>query len=354
MPDPRDEDLLEKSKMSFTAHLEELRRALFKSLGVLVVGFLIGLMMGSSVIKFIQTPLRDALESYYRDQAETSQLRRLEEMRNSGQSVPDDLESAAKKLANERLVPREFYVDPAELRRALGYDSEDDAPEEDATGVDLGNIKRSDLARLKVYQPLEEDVRLRVVGLSVQEGFMVYIKASLVAGILISSPFIFYFIWEFVAAGLYRTERKSIYTYLPMSLGLFLAGAALAFYVVFDYVLEFLLWFYAKMGIDPDPRISEWIGFALMLPLGFGVSFQLPLVMLFLHRIGIFSTEDYLQKWRVAVLVIAVLSMFLTPADPTSMILMATPLTALYFGGIALCRFMPKKATIEATDSVGG
>jgi sec-independent protein translocase protein TatC len=173
---------------------------------------------------------------------------------------------------------------------------------------------------------------------------MVYMKASLVVGALIASPLIFYFIWQFVAAGLYRTERKQVYVYLPISLGLFLAGAALAFFVVFDYVLDFLFWFNEQMGITPTPRISEWMSFVLLLPLGFGISFQLPLVMLFLERIGVFSIENYVSKWRLAVVVICTLSMFLTPADPGSMILMAVPLVFLYFGGILLCRYMPGHA----------
>jgi sec-independent protein translocase protein TatC len=97
------------------------------------------------------------------------------------------------------------------------------------------------------------------------------------------------------------------------------------------------------MGIDPDPRIDEWLSFVLLLPLGFGISFQLPLVMLFLERIGVFSVAAYVEKWRVAVLVIAVLSMLLTPADPGSMLLMAVPLIVLYFGGVLLCRFMPRR-----------
>jgi len=87
------------------------------------------------------------------------------------------------------------------------------------------------------------------------------------------------------------------------------------------------------------------------LPLGFGISFQLPLVMLFLERIGIFSVETYLQKWRIAVLVISVLSMFLTPADPGSMLLMGVPLVVLYFGGILLCRTMPGHAPTHRGES---
>ncbi len=107
--------------------------------------------------------------------------------------------------------------------------------------------------------------------------------------------------------------------------------------------MTFLFSFNKSLGIDPDPRISEWLGFVLILPLGFGVSFQLPLVMLFLERIGIFDVHAYLSRWRIAILVIFVLSMFLTPADPTSMLLMAAPLTVLYFGGVLLCKYMPRR-----------
>jgi len=91
-----------------------------------------------------------------------------------------------------------------------------------------------------------------------------------------------------------------------------------------------------------QPRISEWISFVLLLPLGFGISFQLPLVMLMLERIGVFTIESYLSSWRIAVLIIFVIAMFLTPADPISMLLMAVPLTVLFFGGVALCRWLPR------------
>jgi sec-independent protein translocase protein TatC len=110
---------------------------------------------------------------------------------------------------------------------------------------------------------------------------------------------------------------------------------------VFQPVLRFLFMFNSAMGIEPDPRISEWLGFVLMLPLAFGVAFQLPLVMLFLERIGLLTVKSYLSYWRIAVLANAVLSMLLTP-EPSSMMLMFVPLTGLYFGGIVLCRFMPK------------
>jgi sec-independent protein translocase protein TatC len=132
---------------------------------------------------------------------------------------------------------------------------------------------------------------------------------------------------------------------LPFSIALFLAGAALAFFVVFRFVLAFLLSFYQWMGIDPDARISDWLTFVLILPLGFGISFQLPLVMLFLERIGIFTVKNYLGNWRISVLVICFIAMILTPSDPYSMMLMAAPLIALFFFGVMLCKWMPRRTT---------
>ena len=170
---------------------------------------------------------------------------------------------------------------------------------------------------------------------------MTYIKISIVTGFVLASPWIFYQIWLFVAAGLYQHERKYIYIYLPMSLGLFLAGAVFCFYFVFPIVLDFLISFNKWLGIAIQPRLSEYISFALMLPVMFGISFQLPMIMLFLERIGIMTVKSYLENWRMAVLVIAIASMLLTPSDPSSMLLMMFPLIILYFGGVLLCRFQP-------------
>ena len=342
MPTPDQEAHLEKTKMSFSEHLEELRSALMKSILALLVGTLVGLLFGWSVVDYIQTPLREALETFYRGQAKQDIVIRLEELKAEEGKVPEDIEQYANQLAAEGLVPLDFYFERGELSQALDIEIPETAAEGNAAS-------RDNMIRLRAFRPLENDPRLKLISTSGHEPFMVYIKASLVVGAMIASPFIFYYIWEFVAAGLYHNERKYVYVFLPISLGLFFSGAALAFFVVFDFVLEFLFWFNDKMGINPTPRINEWMSFVLILPLGFGVSFQLPLVMLFLERIGIFTVEIYLSKWRIAILVISILSMFLTPSDPGSMMLMAVPLVVLYFAGIAMCRFMPRAA--KTSDS---
>ena len=177
--------------------------------------------------------------------------------------------------------------------------------------------------------------------LAATDGFFIWLKAGVVTGLCIAFPWIFYCIWNFVAAGLYPNEKKYVHYFAPISTILFLSGIALAYFFVFAPVLSFLFSFNEQLGIAPEMRINDWLSFVLFLPLGFGVAFQLPLVMLFLNRIGLFTIDAYLSKWRIAVMCIFVLAMLLTPADPISMLLLAVPLTMLYFLGIVMCRFMP-------------
>ncbi|MFM8890857.1 MAG: twin-arginine translocase subunit TatC, partial [Planctomycetia bacterium] len=196
-----------------------------------------------------------------------------------------------------------------------------------------------DLVPVLLWQPLTRDPRVSITTLSAQEAFGSDVKAALRSGVVLASPWIFYQLWTFVAAGLYHHEKRLVWLFLPISLGLFFAGVGLAFFFVFDFVLDYLLEFNEWLGLDPDPRISEWLGFVLVLPIGFGLGFQLPLVMLFLERIGVFDAATYASQWRIAVIVIFVVSAILTPADPYSLLFLAVPLCLLYFGGLAICRW---------------
>ena len=331
--------------MTFGQHLEELRGCLFKSLVGLLIGFAIGLSVGSYVVAFIQRPLAQALNHYFQREAIDRVDGELEKLKRSGRALPFTPEQVEDRVLKKNLLEEEVYIDPAELIQQLKI-----AYPEQFKGVQLppqtprlGEETDEKLIRLFLWHRGEDDPRMRIKSLNAQEPFSVYVKASLLVGVLLSSPWLFYQIWHFVAAGLYPHERRYVHMYLPFSLGLFLTGAALAFFVVFEPVLNFLLGFNRSLGIDPDPRINEWLGFVLLLPVGFGIGFQLPLVMLFLERIGVFTVRNYLAYWRVAILVIFVLAAILAPPDPYSMLLMAFPLTLLYFGGILLCKLLPRK-----------
>jgi sec-independent protein translocase protein TatC len=349
-----DKDLFQESTMTFGEHLEELRSCLFKSLAGLMIGFIVGLFLGGHVVAFIQTPLNKALKAYYRVQASEDLRDRLDELRDAGYPLPDDpkqIELFLAQVEKRNLVLDEVYINPGQLLGQLKKTDPKRFGNLPDVKTDSKELFDPDaLMRIFTWRKGDES-QVKAKSLNVQEPFVVYIKASLLVGVLLSSPWIFFQIWSFVAAGLYGHERHFVHAFLPFSLLLFLAGASLAFFFVFEPVLKFLFSFNQWLGIDPDPRISEWLGFVMMLPLGFGVSFQLPLVMLFLERIGIFDVKIYVSKWRIAILVIFILAMLLTPADPTSMLLMAVPLTFLYACGILLCKWLPRKSSpVDAID----
>jgi sec-independent protein translocase protein TatC len=344
MSQTREDDLFRESTMTFGQHLEELRGCLFKSLVGLLIGFAIGLSVGSYVVAFIKRPLAQALTRYVERESLDRVKTELERLKTSGQALPFTPKQAEDRVFKENLLHEEVYIDPTELIQQLKR-----AYPEQFKGVQLppptqvGEGNDEKLIPLFLWHHGEDDPRTHIKSFNAQEPFSVYVKGSLMVGVLLSSPWLFYQIWHFVAAGLYPHERRYVHMYLPFSLGLFLLGAALAFFVVFEPVLNFLLGFNRSLGIDPDPRLNEWLGFVLLLPVGFGIGFQLPLVMLFLERIGVFTVRNYLAYWRIAILVIFVLAAVLAPPDPYSMLLMAFPLTFLYFGGILLCKLLPRK-----------
>ncbi|NLX99846.1 MAG: twin-arginine translocase subunit TatC [Rhodopirellula sp.] len=338
------EDLFKNSTMTFGEHLEELRTCLFNSLTGLVIGFLVGLFLGRAVVGMIQAPLVSAMTDYY----ETESAKKVAEIAAGiearGGSGAADLQETAEFIERENLLLDQAYISPHYLLEQLKAAYPDELAAVKVPKADnSAEMTRDKMIRLLMWRPAEDDQRTKVTSLNAQEPFAIYVKAALLVGVVIASPWIFYQIWSFVAAGLYPHEKYYVHVFLPFSLGLFLLGASLAFFFVFEPVLDFLLGFNAWLKIDPEPRITEWLSFVLILPIGFGIAFQLPLVMLFLERIGIFDVEAYLSKWRIAILVIFTLSMFLTPADPYSMLLMAVPLTVLYFGGVLLCQLMPKR-----------
>lgn len=326
------EDLFEGTKMTFGEHLEELRKCFFRALVGLIIAFVVTLIFkwADKVITFIQTPLKASLETFHIEKAAADAGNLVERMTKAGLDAPDAA-AIEDTIRGERFLPTLYYVNPRDVS-SIANPGKSQAAEETEAGM----------TAITLWRPVADDPRIAVTSLSPHEMFMIWMKAAILVSVVVASPWIFYQVWNFVAAGLYPHEKRYVHIYMPFSIGLFLSGAALCFFFVFEPVLDFLFTFNKAMQVDPDMRISEWFGFAIFLPLGFGVAFQLPLVMLFLERIGVFSVGVYLSKWRISILVIFVISMILTPADPYSMLFLAVPLTFLYFGGIALCRVLPK------------
>jgi sec-independent protein translocase protein TatC len=354
------DDLFEKSSMTFGEHLEALRKCLIWAFGFLGIGMCIGLPMGNWVLNYLQGPLKVAIFRY-----EEARSRKEIELK-TGRQVSDDFFAWMRE--NHRYW-QEVEVDIEALRRIVQETggasgsttsktdeikktdkptkSESDnaepliAASKETSSNKIDDLSVDRLRKIELFFPI--DAKTEALGL--QEPFMIWFKAGCALGFVIASPGIFYSLWTFVAAGLYPHERRYVYFFLPISIGLFLSGAALAFFFIFQFVIDFLLQFNDAMGIDASPRLTDYMSFAIFLPLGFGLAFQLPLAMLALERLGICSIGFYTSQWRGAVLLIAFLSMILTPAEPTSMIGMCVPLVLLYFLGIGLCYWLPRKGS---------
>ncbi len=332
MPRADDEDLFQSSTMTFGEHLEELRGCLIRGAIGLVAGVIIGLLVARPVVHLIEQPLRRALGDYYSAKA----LALAEGW--TGPKLPYSEKEIRDAVENHGMTYELREIHPERLAQLLGRPpTAPDAATHEGDERNDTSFEMHGLVPIMLWQPLSRDARVSITTLSAQEAFGIYMKAAILVGFVLASPWIFYQLWSFVAAGLYPHEKKLVHVFLPASLGLFLAGVFLAFFFVFDFVLTYLLAFNDWLGLDPDPRISEWMSFVLVLPVGFGLGFQLPLVMLFLERIGIFDVAAYTSQWRLAVLAIFVVSAILTPADPYSMLFLALPLCFLYLGGIAVC-----------------
>jgi sec-independent protein translocase protein TatC len=324
------DDLFDKSTMSFGSHLEELRKCLIYAMIWIAAGLCIGLFFAKDVVNYVQTPLENELAVFYAKKAAA-----LVKSKSGGMLSEADQQY----LIDHDLSASLIYTVPAE-------------PVVEESTSELSNaVVRSDPA-LEKYIPLNlkdmkpqwiiEGMPTKTDALGLQEPFMIWFKAGLVVGIVIASPGIFYSIWTFIAAGLYPHERKYVYFFLPAAIFLFLAGAAFAFFIIFQIVIRFLLTFNESLGIGASPRLTDYMSFALFLPLGFGAAFQLPLVMFVLERIGLISVNTYKSQWRIAILVISIVAMIIAP-EVTSMIGMGIPLIGLYYLGIALCIYFPRR-----------
>ncbi len=394
---PQSKDLFDDTTMSFGEHLEVLRVHLIKGLFGLVVGVIVSLIFGHQIIAFIRQPIDNALRAYAvpsenqqddlggfdiweyfgwggakeetpapaagetpsptTPSADTGEKATTTDTSPTASSPPGDETPASDQTSAdpldkdvvELLLPADRLI--MTLKSVLGENvALPDADSLKGKEVPL-SVRSPELAALqKQIQSLQDETRhlrdeqLKPVTFTVEEAFMTYLKVSFIAGLVLSSPWLFYQIWLFVAVGLYPHERGYVKIYLPMSLGLFMTGALFCYYAVFPLMLKFLLEYNHILGVSPQIRLSEWITFAILFPAMFGLSFQLPLVMLFMERISIFDVQGYREKRRIAVLTIAIASMFLTPSgDPASMMLMMIPLLILYEFGIYLCKLTASK-----------
>lgn len=186
-------------------------------------------------------------------------------------------------------------------------------------------------------RPLPEGLS-SLESIDVTENISVFMRVSLASGIALAMPIILYQLIAFIVPGLTRVERRYLYVALPSATILFMLGLAFAYFVLLPTAIPFLIGF---LDIPTRPRPSTYFGFVSRLMLWIGLSFELPLVLGFMARLGLVTPQFLTRNLRYAVVIMAILAAVITPTpDPVNMGLAMAPLLLLYVLGIVLARFM--------------
>jgi sec-independent protein translocase protein TatC len=178
------------------------------------------------------------------------------------------------------------------------------------------------------------------------EAFFTYLKVSLLSGIILAIPVIFYQFWMFVVPGLYNKERRLLFPIIFLSSVFFVGGALFGYFLVFPLGFKFFLGF-ASETIRPLPSMREYLSFAAKLLLAFGLAFELPIIITVLARLGLVSVDFLKKNRKYALLLFFVGAAILTPPDVVTQIMMAFPLMALYEVSILGARIFGKKKADE-------
>jgi sec-independent protein translocase protein TatC len=359
------DDMFAETRMPLGDHIEELRYRMFAALKWLAFFMIIGFVLdavgtslgnekigvGKPMLKIITEPVETQARDFYYRRALKVQKEKIEKIERS------DSEAVAALRAKMKDDPSLASLSSEERKLLLGAPSEMRVfaktkqleplvgPLKPGTPDEIPltfAVYPAEISVLSDTGVALADSKQYLTTLSAQEAFVVYFKVSILCGIILASPFIFYQFWAFVGAGLYPHEKKYVYIFFVPSLVLFLCGVLLCQFWVLPGAVKALLKFNEILGFDPDIRLHEWLGLAIILPLVFGISFQTPLVMIFLNRIGLFSAGDYLTKWRYACFILAVFAAVITPTpDVVTMMYLFVPMFALYMVGILFCHLFP-------------
>jgi Tat protein translocase TatC len=314
------------------------------------------LFVSSWILEFITAPVDRELNAFY-ERHYATRMQKLKDDERQGRGNIPTIRVRVKQRPVNWVPPAKANADPnavlpnllsnlMDWLKDMGIDDLVDPLVVDTGGwVEYEQVFPDPLAVAKVQQDLKQLIEKQTLKtLSIQEGFVVYFKIAIMAGFVLSSPWVFMQIWWFVAAGLYPHEKRLVNFYLPISVILFVIGAGICQFFVIPKAVQALLWFNELIGVLPDLRLNEWLGFAIFMPVVFGLSFQTPLVMLFTYMIGLFDIESFKDKRKMAIFLMAVFAAVITPStDAFSMMFMWVPMCLLYELGILMCWYVGRR-----------
>jgi len=194
----------------------------------------------------------------------------------------------------------------------------------------------------------DDSVNRRLIFTALHETFITYLKLAFFTSFFISSPLILIQLWMFIAPGLYKNEKNALLPYLVATPILFLLGGMLVYYLIMPLAIKFFLTFETAAGINTLPiqleaKVNEYLSLIMRLIFAFGLSFQLPVLLSLLARVG-FIDSTYLKKRRkYVIIIIFIVAAILTPPDPITQIGLGIPLLILYELSILSVRIIEKK-----------
>ena len=188
----------------------------------------------------------------------------------------------------------------------------------------------------------------RLIFTALQETFLTYLKVSFFTAFFVTCPYILMQIWKFIAPGLYKHEKIAILPYLILTPILFFIGGMLVYYLIMPLAIKFFLSFEStglstNLPIQLEAKVNEYLSLIMKLIFAFGISFQLPVVLSLLARVGLIDSEFFKQRRKYVVVIIFAAAALLTPPDPITQIGLAIPLLILYELSIFSVKFIEKK-----------
>ena len=196
----------------------------------------------------------------------------------------------------------------------------------------------------------------RLIFTALHETFITYIKVAFFAAIFLGSPVLLIQIYKFIAPGLYKNEKKAILPYLISTPILFLFGGLLVYYLVMPLAIKFFLSFETigsntTLPIQLEAKVNEYLSLIMRLIFAFGISFQLPILLNLLARIGVVNSNYLKTRRRYVIVIIFAMAAILTPPDPITQVGLAIPLLLLYELSIFTVRFTEKKKEEEIENA---
>ncbi len=197
-----------------------------------------------------------------------------------------------------------------------------------------------------------DQVSRRLIFTALHETFITYIKVAFFSSIFFGSPILLIQIYKFIAPGLYKNEKKAILPYLISTPILFLLGGILVYYLVMPLAINFFLSFESlgsnsSLPIQLEAKVNEYLSLIMRLIFAFGISFQLPILLNLLARIGVVNSDYLKTRRRYVIVIIFALAAILTPPDPITQVGLAIPLLLLYELSIFTVKFIEKKKEKE-------